>query len=188
MIADYTVILDSCVLLPMLLVDTLLRLAETPRLYVPKWTEEIMQEVSRNLHEKWNKTPEQIANRSNNMRTAFPDAWVSGYESLTACMTNDPKDRHVLAAAVRCGAELIVTYNRKHFPAVSLEFFNLEVQGPSTFLRNLYDLHEGIVSRKLNEQAAEAGLSLTALLRRLHANVPDFVSFFCQEQNISLNP
>jgi len=31
-------------------------------------------------------------------------------------MTNHPKDRHVLAAAVRCNAEVIVTHNVKEFP------------------------------------------------------------------------
>ena len=50
--SDYLVMLDACVLLPMPLSDTLLRMAETPRLYVPKWSDDILQEVTRNLVEK----------------------------------------------------------------------------------------------------------------------------------------
>ena len=47
--ADVGVVLDACVLLPMPLADTLMRLAEHPRLYLPRWTDTIMEEVSRNL-------------------------------------------------------------------------------------------------------------------------------------------
>ena len=47
--ADYRVLLDACVLIPMPLADTLLRMAETPRLYLPKWSQPIMDEVTRNL-------------------------------------------------------------------------------------------------------------------------------------------
>lgn len=46
----------------------------------------------------------------------FGEAWVEGYEDLIPSMTNQEKDRHILAAAVRCGAETIVTYNLKDFP------------------------------------------------------------------------
>jgi hypothetical protein len=34
----------------------------------------------------------------------FGDAWVTGHGPLVSRMTNDEKDRHVLAAAVACGA------------------------------------------------------------------------------------
>jgi hypothetical protein len=47
--ADFRVVLDACVLIPMPLADTLLRLAGGQRLYLPKWTDQIMTEVNRNL-------------------------------------------------------------------------------------------------------------------------------------------
>ena len=43
------------------------------------------------------------------MRTAFPDAVVSGWEAIVDEMDNDPSDRHVAAAAVTAGADTIVT-------------------------------------------------------------------------------
>jgi len=43
--ADYRVLLDACVLIPMPLADTLLRMAEAPRLYLPKWSQAILDEV-----------------------------------------------------------------------------------------------------------------------------------------------
>lgn len=101
-------------------------------------------------------------------------------------MTNDPKDRHVLAAAARAHADLIVTYNRRDFPAASLQTWETEVQGPSTFLRGLYDLDAGLFVSKLHEQAAAVGVPLTHLLQSLAKNVPGFVEYFCEEQGIDL--
>jgi len=53
------------------------------------------------------------------MRRAFPDAEVRGYENLAETMTCDPKDRHVLAAAVRSDAAVLVTFNIGDFPDTS---------------------------------------------------------------------
>jgi hypothetical protein len=121
------------------------------------------------------------------MRKYFPEALVEGYEDLVLAMKNDPKDRHVLAAAVQSGAKLIVTFNAKHFPCAATEAYGIECQGPSTFLIGLYDLEPGIVSVKLSEQAQVLGISLKELLARLRVNVPGFVAFFCEEQKIELD-
>ena len=101
-------------------------------------------------------------------------------------MTNDPEDRHVLAAAVRSHSELIVTYNRRHFPPASLEPWKIDVQGPSAFLRGLFDVDPGLFVGKLHEQAANIGEPLPRLLRSLARNVPFFVDYFCEEQGIEL--
>ena len=53
------------------------------------------------------------------MTRAFPDAAVTGHESLIEAMTNDTADRHVLAAAITVGADVIVTDNVRHFPATA---------------------------------------------------------------------
>jgi hypothetical protein len=108
--ADFGVLLDACVLIPMPLADTLLRMAEAPRLYLPKWSQIIMDEVTHNLIEKWRVDPARARRREQEIRRHFPEAWVESFEPLIVAMTNDPKDRHVLAAAVRSHCELIVTY------------------------------------------------------------------------------
>ena len=99
-------------------------------------------------------------------------------------MTNDRGDRHVLAAAARSGSELIVTYNRRHFPAVSLQPWDIDVQGRSAFLRGLYDLDAGLVAGKLHEQAANIEVSLPRLLHSVAKNVPGFVDYYREEQGI----
>jgi predicted nucleic acid-binding protein len=178
--------LDACVLLPMPLADTLLRLAETPRLYRAKWSDEILQEVTLNLVGRWNKTLEQAKRREDALREYFPEALVTDYEHLIPVMKNDEKDRHILAAAVASGTKLIVTYNAKHFRKDCLDPYGIECQGPSTFLIGLYDLDPGIVVQKLGEQARNINHSLEQLLIKLRINVPGFVAFFCDEQKIEL--
>jgi len=184
--ADYRVVLDACVLIPMPLADTLLRMAEAPRLYLPKWSQTIMDEVTRNLIAKWELASEKARRREEELRRHFPEAWVEGFEPIINVMTNNPGDRHVLAAAVRSHSELIVTYNRRHFPVASLQPWEIDVQGPSTFLRGLYDLDAGLFVGKLHEQAAKIEVSLPRLLHSLAKHVPGFVEYFCEEQDIDL--
>jgi hypothetical protein len=68
------------------------------------------------------------------MSRSFPDALVTGYESLVDGMTNHPKDRHVLAAAVRANAEVIVTFNLRDFPEPALKPYDIAAIHPDDFL------------------------------------------------------
>jgi len=151
-------------------------MAETPRLYLPKWSDEIMAEVSRNLLTKWNRTAQQIQRREDALRAHFPEAWIEGHAPLIPVMTNDEKDRHVIAAAVSSGTPLIVTYNLKNFPVNSLDRWGIERQGPSTFFTHLYDLEPGIARKKWTEQEHNIGISIQDLLRKLQIN-PTFRTF-----------
>ncbi len=180
------VLLDACVLIPMPLADTLLRMAEAPALYRPMWSQLIMDEVTRNLTGKWGMAPEKARRREEEMRRHFPEAYVEGHEPLIGAMTNDPGDRHVLAAAVRSHSRLIVTYNRRHFPAASVDPLGIAVLAPSTFLRGLYDLDAGLFAGKLHEQAGAIGVPLARLLDSLRRNVPGFVEYFREAQAIDL--
>ena len=46
---------------------------------------------------------------------------------------------------VRCGAPVIVTYNKRDFPAAATEAWGIQIQGPSTFLKHQYDLNPSVV-------------------------------------------
>jgi len=173
---DRTVVLDACVLVPMPLADTLLRLAAGPRLYLPKWSDQIMVEVTRTLQENFGLSPKKAMYRENEIRRHFPEAWIDGYEDLIPAMTNHPKDRHVLAAAVRAGVKVIVTYNLKDFPSSSLTPYAITAQGPSAFLKSLYDMAPSAVMQTLETQAAAIGQPMSYLLSRLRVNTPAFVA------------
>lgn len=92
--------LDTCVLYPAHLCDTLLRLAEA-QTFRPLWSDDVLVELERNLVENAGLREQQVRHRIDEMRRAFDDATVTGYHELTGAMTCDEKDRHVLAAAVR---------------------------------------------------------------------------------------
>jgi hypothetical protein len=173
---DLSVVLDACVLVPMPLADTLLRLAAGPRLYLPKWSDQIMVEVTRTLQENFGLSPKKAMYRENEIRRHFPEAWIDGYEDLIPAMTNHPKDRHVLAAAVRAGVKVIVTYNLKDFPSSSLTPYAITAQGPSAFLKSLYDMAPSAVMQTLETQAAAIGQPMSYLLSRLRVNTPAFVA------------
>ena len=155
------VTLDACVLLPMPLCDTLLRLAEEPAFYVPCWSQETLEEVRRNLIGKWRYTAEQADRRVRAMREAFEDAEVTGYESLVPAMTNHPGDRHVVAAAVLAGADAIVSNNVKHFPRAALSPYGIELLTADEFLVRQFHLDADGVLAKLEAQAQKRRSTLS---------------------------
>jgi predicted nucleic acid-binding protein len=144
--------LDTCVLYPAYLSDTLLRLAEADA-YRPLWSADVLEELRRNLIER-GIAIEAVERRIEQMRRAFPDAMVTGYESLVDRMGNDAKDRHVLAAAVRTNAEVVVTFNIRDFPQAALEPYDILAVSPDDFLLDQLDLYPGLTMRVLDEQAA----------------------------------
>jgi predicted nucleic acid-binding protein len=110
-----TALLDACTLIPIRLTTVLLWLAEAG-LFEVLWSDAILEEVERNLP-KVGVSSEQAARRVSAMRRGFgAAALVDGFEHLIHDMTCDAKDRHVLAAAVRGGADRLVTFNWKDFP------------------------------------------------------------------------
>jgi predicted nucleic acid-binding protein len=175
-------VLDACVLLPASLRDTLLRLAETPRLYIPKWSDQIWAEVARNLENRRKLSPEKISHLTEQIQFHFPEARVEGYEKLMSQMTNDPKDRHVAAAAVRVRAQFIVTLNLKDFQLSSLAEWKVEARHPDQFLMDLYALEPKTVESRLREQAATIGRSLPDLLATLRAGVPNFATMIASKE------
>ena len=75
------------------------------------------------------------------MASAFPEAMVTGHESMVDSMENDPKDRHVLAAAVHSDCEVVVTFNLQDFPASALTPHGLVAVHPDEFLLDQVDLY-----------------------------------------------
>lgn len=148
----FPALLDTCVLYPAYLCDTLLRLAEA-QAYRPLWSADILTELRRNVVEAGIPT-DRVDRRIAHMRRSFPDAMVTGYESLIDGMANDPKDQHVLAAAVRANAEVIVTFNVRDFPEPALKPYDILAVHPDDFLLDQLDLYPGLTINVLVQQAA----------------------------------
>lgn len=176
-IASFVVVLDTCALFPQTLRDTLLRAAEA-NLYSPRWSEEILEELRRNLQEDRGLTEEQAQHLLTAMGSAFPEAMVAGHGSLIGRMTNHPDDRHVLAAAVHCRAQVIVTDNLKDFPEAAISSYDIEAQTPDEFLQRLFDRYPEAMARIVVEQNASRQKppeTLQTTLTRLAKAAPGFI-------------
>lgn len=174
----FQAILDANVLLPAPLRDTLLRLAEAD-LYVPKWSERILTEVAKNLVESGRTDTERAARVTETMAAAFPEAMVptSVVSAIEPAMTNDPKDRHVLAAAVGVGAEVLVTKNLNDFPPTACEPLGIQAVGPDDFLIDIYQVDSPAALRVLSDQAAaltKPALTLHDVLDHVAKDAPEF--------------
>ena len=144
----FTVVYDANVLYPAHLRDLLLTLAQAGE-FRARYTAEILDEVFEHILEnRPDLNSEKLARTRELMERAIPDVLVTGHMTLVDSLElPDPDDRHVLAAAIVAGAELIVTHNIKDFPAEALEPYGVEAQNPDVFVHHLVDLRPGIVVR-----------------------------------------
>jgi predicted nucleic acid-binding protein len=156
--------------------DTLLRLAEEPAFYLPRWSEDILQELERTLR-KWDYSEAQIARRVTVMRDCFPEALVTGHEGLADSLEVDEKDRHVLACAVRAGAHAIVSDNLKHFPSQTMERLGIECLTAGEFLKQQYHLNPDLFIQILESQHIDAKMSMSQLLESLPAELEKLIHF-----------
>lgn len=175
----FVAVLDACVLVPTALCDTLLRLAEAS-FYRPLWSDRILAEVADAiLVVRPDLGEPRVRRRVQMMASTFEDASVLGWEAVSAGLDlPDPDDRHVLAAAITGGAQAIVTFNLKDFPARALEPGGIPVRHPDDFLLDQLDLLPGRVLQLLTEQAADLQHPPTDLAGVLNAlqrcGVPNF--------------
>jgi predicted nucleic acid-binding protein len=144
--ATFAAFYDANVLYPAELRNFLMHLAMTG-LFRAKWSAEVHEEWIRNLLiNQPDLTRVQLERTRDLMNKHALDALVTGYEDLIpGLQLPDPADRHVLAAAIRGRADVIVTMNLKDFPEAVLESFRIEAQHPDEFILHLLGLSPGTV-------------------------------------------
>ncbi len=185
---QFTVLLDSCVLYPAPLRDLLLQLA-SKGLFRGRWTKQIQDEWIRSLlKNRPDLKEDQLKRTCDLMNISVLDCMIQGYEDLMPGISlPDPDDVHVLAAAVKAQAQIIVTTNIKDFPIETLQKFDIEAQHPDTFLRCQLDLNLPIflsciktIRTRLKKPPATANQYLFTLFHHL----PQTVSFLKQYENL----
>jgi len=136
----FVVILDANVLYPFRTRDVLFSFAQAG-LFRARFTDEILDEWTRNLIRNKPQLEDSVRQQEAAIRAAFDECLVTGYAPLIPGLTlPDEDDRHVLAAAIKCSAQIIVTENHKDFPSDTLEAYGVETLGADDFLANTYDL------------------------------------------------
>lgn len=136
-----TVIYDACVLYPGALRDFLIQLALTD-LFKARWTDRINDEWIRNLlKNRPDLKRERLQKTRQLMNSTVRDCLVEGYEDLIESVRlPDENDRHVLAAAIRSHADIIVTFNLKDFPTELLGEYKIRVLHPDDFILYLFNI------------------------------------------------
>lgn len=146
----FTVVLDTNVIYPVIIRDILLWFAHYD-LYTPKWSALIFEEWKRVTMEK-GVPKEDAEKRIAKANAAFPDALVINYEGLIRQLDlPDENDCHVLAAAIKTNANLIVTNNIKDFPNEYLASFGLSVKTADDFLTDIIDLNQETAIKAFKE-------------------------------------
>jgi predicted nucleic acid-binding protein len=169
-------VLDANVLWPQHLRDFLIRAAIFD-MYRAAWTDRILEEMRNSLIRERRVGPQQIERTVRLMRENGAHFMVTGYEDLIPVMTNDEKDRHVLAAAVRAGADTIVTANAKHFPLASREKYGIELHKPDAFLGELWETDAGTMAGVIVSMAAglkKPPMTSEDLIENLAKQAPNF--------------
>ncbi|MDX1492067.1 MAG: PIN domain-containing protein [Pseudohongiellaceae bacterium] len=150
--SKFTVVYDACVLYPAPLRDLLMRLALSD-LFKAHWTDRIHEEWIEALLKTGKWTRERLERTRDLMDAHARDAKVEGYEALIDTLElPDPNDRHVLAAAIRCGADAIVTMNLRDFPEDILVSFGIDVLHPDDFIYYQLDMAPAACCKALRQQ------------------------------------
>ena len=151
---SFTVIYDANVLFPAPLRDLLVGVAQSG-IVRARWTDQILDECFRNvLARRPDLNPSSLQRTRDLMNRAVRDVLVTGYEGLVpGVILPDSGDRHVLAAAVRAGAQAIVTFNLKDFPDEVLGPLGIEAKHPDEFVLEVINLAPGAVASVVVEQA-----------------------------------
>lgn len=137
----FIVILDTNVIYPIIIRDLLFWFAHY-ELFIPKWSNHIFDEWIAVMQRKGVSSRE-AGIRVQKANMAFPDALVKNYEDLINCVElPDEKDRHVLAAAIKCNAHFIVSNNIKDFPDFVLNRFGIKIKTADEFLSGIIDLDQ----------------------------------------------
>ena len=188
-IGDYSAVLDACVLHPVWLRDALLWMADEG-LYRPLWTDIILDEMQVSLARRFpDIADEKFAALRSTMTENFEDAMVEIPVALlepTQDLLPDPKDNHVLFAALCGHADAIVTANIKDFPRDLLKTYGLEVRHPDDFLLDIISLdgkravaalqnHRQAWSHSMPTAQAYVERALKSNLIQTHAKLLDYI-------------
>ncbi len=142
----FTAVLDACVLASALKRNLLLSLGKSEFFRV-RWSARILDEteaaIAKILKNDTNSNDRAQKHRAA-MERAFEDACILDYDSLIPAVTGlpDPGDAHVIAAAVKTRASVIVTDNLRHFPIDILFPLNLEARNADGFIADTIDLDQ----------------------------------------------
>jgi predicted nucleic acid-binding protein len=175
----FTVFVDASALAGALKRNLLLTLAEA-EFFRLRWSTSVLDETQRAIEKILSgkgvpDATERAARARASMETAFEEATVTDFDKfLSACADlPDPGDAHVVAAALKTEAAMIVTDNLKHFPHALLEPLNMEARSCDAFIADTVALDPGravAAIRRMRERFKKPEKTAGLLLLDMEAN------------------
>jgi len=141
------VLLDACVIFPTVMREMLVGLA-AKGLYEPLWSERILEEWVRATKRLGEGADVIAMTEAAVMRDQFKSAMISDYQEGELWLP-DENDIHVLAAAVKGGADTLVTNNLGDFPTRILGNHGILRRDPDGFMIDFLTEHEAVVQDAL---------------------------------------
>lgn len=174
----FTALIDACSLASTLKRNLLLTLAEADFFRV-RWSAQILGETERAIagmasNKGYLDATERGARARVAMERAFEEAEVQDFEALLPACAGlpDPGDAHVLAAAMKTQAAMIVTENLRDFPPEILAPLNLEAKSADAFIADTVSLDVGravAALRTMRERFNRPALTADELLLKMEA-------------------
>ena len=174
----FTAFIDACSLAGALTRNLLLTLAEAEFFRV-RWSVSVLDETQKAIQKILIKKDvedarERAVRARRAMETAFEDAMVIDFEKFLCVAEGipDPKDAHVVAAALKTQAAVIVTENIKHFPPELMAQLNLDIRSADIFIADTIALDEGkavAAIRKMRERFKKPEMTAESLLIEIEA-------------------
>jgi len=174
-VASFTVVYDACLLYPASVRDLVVELARTG-LFRAKWTARIHAEwINAAMRDRPELERMRLERAAELMNRAISDSLIGGFEQLETGLAAlpDPDDRHVLAAAIHCGAQEIVTFNLRDFPDAVLHPYGIRAIHPDAFVEHVLDLNleaacEAI--RRIRRRLVNPPVSAQEIIERYETN------------------
>ena len=180
--SDATIVVcDANVLYSIVMTDLIISLGSVG-LFRPRWTRQIHDEWMRNLLANRSELDStKIERRRQQMDATIDDCLIESYEHLIPRLSlPDQDDRHVLAAAIHGKAQVILTYNLRHFPKKALAPCEITAQAPDTLLTALterFPSEVGDVLEKMRARKTRPAITQDEMLRKIeNQRLPQFVA------------
>lgn len=177
------VLIDACVLYAPLVRDIVLGAAEAG-LLTPRWSPRLLAEWRLAAARNGGMAAEDRAGEAHaRLARRFPDASVLPDAATEAALDlPDPADAHVLAAAIAAGADILLTFNLRDFPARRLAAHGIAPRHPDSLLWELFSHEPETVGAAIRAAAAPLGATEADAIRRLlrRAHLPRLAKAWAQ--------
>jgi hypothetical protein len=188
MSTNFTVIYDANIFFGAFRRTVMMHLAQAG-IFRARWTEDIHTEwMTRLKEQRPDLEIEKLQKTRGYIDSAVPDCLVRNYRAIAKGLElPDENDRHVLAAAIKAAAQVIVTCNVRDFPSEILKEYEIDAQHPDDFILYQKEENPSLVTEKLRRCRAEfknPPCSVEEFIQRLRTSELPLTASWIEGENL----